>query len=463
MSTDASARLSPQEFIDERPLGRRQRLIVRAGLAMMIAEGLDTAVSAFVHRRIKEDWGVDDGTVTATVTLGILAMIAGGVAAGPLADRYGRRLVALAGTAVFGVFTAAMGLTGGIGLFTGFRIVACLGLGAVLPTGMALVADWMPARRRVQMVALVFAGVTGGTTIGGILASLLIPTAGWQMLLVLCGIAPLALIPAILRVVPESPGVLAARRRPREELRAALAAVFPDDDLTPVDWERSAQNKRARPGPKTVLSRRLFRTTILLWLCFYLGQAVTFVIVTYLPELAENGGLTESRAAVAVAAFGWGGLIGQFSVSYALRRFDRFRVLAALWAMTVTGLAAAALTSGRFVALLVTVFLLGLCLPAAASVLQAITAVAYPQSVRATALSWANSAGKVGPLVGGFSGGVMVDAGWSPAKALLVLALPIGSALTATLILRARIRKQQQEEPYAPTPRPLRELVSERS
>lgn len=461
MSTDASARPSPQEFIDQRPMGRRQRLIVTVGLLTMVAEGMDTTIAAFVYPRLKEDWGIDGQAVTATVALGVLAMIVGGVVAGPLADRYGRRLVTLVGTATFGVGTAAMGLTNGIGLFTGLRIVACLGLGAVLPTVVALVADWMPARRRVQMVALAFAGVTAGTTLGGLLAAVLIPAFGWETLLVVCGIVPLLLVPVIVRFVPESVSVLAARKRPQEELRGALAAVLPDEDLSHVHWEQSAVRKSARPAPRVILSRGFFRMTILLWLCFYLGQGVAFMIITYLPELAERAGLTEAKAAVSVAAFGWGGLIGQLSVAFVLKRFDRFRVLAALWVLTALGLGAAALTAGQFVALLLTAFLLGLCLPAATSVLQAITAVAYPPSARATGVSWANSAGKVGPLVGGVLGGVMVDAGWSLTKFLLVLAGPVASGFLATLGLRAR-RRGQQEESYTAAPRPLGGLVSER-
>jgi len=461
MSTDASARPSPQEFIDARPMGRRQRLIVKVGLLTMVAEGLDIAIAGFVYPRIKEDWGVGGGAVTVTVTLGVLAMIVGGVAAGPLADRHGRKIVTLAGTVCFGLCTAAMGFTQGIGLFAGLRTVACLGLGAVLPSMMVLVADWMPAGRRVQMVALAFAGVTAGTTVGGILASVLVPAFGWPTLLVVCGLAPLLLIPAIVRVVPESVSVLAARKRPREELRGALETVAPGEDLSRVDWDHSTERTRTRPTPRAVLSRGVARMTLLLWLCFFLGQGVAFVILTYLPELAEREGLTEAKAAVSVAAFGWGGLIGQLSVSFVLKRFDRFRVLALLWVMTVAGLGAAALAAGRFAALLVTAFLLGLCLPAATAVLQAVTAVAYPPAVRATAVSWANSAGKAGPLAGAVSGGIMVDAGWSLSAVMLVLTLPVALALLATLKLYARGRGQREEEPHTVAPRPVPGLGSE--
>ncbi|MHA4820296.1 MFS transporter [Streptomyces aculeolatus] len=462
MSTDASARPSPQEFVDARPMGPRQRLIVRVGLLTMIAEGLDTAIAGFVYPRIKEDWGVGGDTVTVTVTLGVLAMIIGGVAAGPLADRYGRKGVALAGVACFGLGTAAMGFTDSIVPFTSFRTVACLGLGAVLPTMMVLVADWMPAKRRVQMVALAFAGVTAGTTLGGILASILVPVFNWPVLLVVCGVLPLLLIPAIVKTIPESLGVLAARKRPREELHGVLASVAPGEDLSRVDFDHHTERKRPRPRPRAVFSRGFARTTLLLWLCFFLGQGIAFVIITYLPELAENEGLTDSKAAVSVAAFGWGGLIGQLSVSFVLKRFDRFRVLALLWVMTAVGLAAAALAAGRFVALLLTAFLLGLCLPAATAVLQAIAAVAYPPAVRATAVGWANSAGKAGPLAGGVTGGLMVDAGWSLSSVLLVLALPVALALAATLGLYARGRSARPEPP-ALEPRPLPGLDPERT
>jgi AAHS family 4-hydroxybenzoate transporter-like MFS transporter len=462
MTTDASAAPGPQEFIDHRPMGRRQRLIVAVGLLTMVAEGLDTSVVAFVYPRIRKEWDIDLSLVTATVTLSVLAMIAGGAAAGPLADRYGRKVVTLAGTAAFGLATLAMGFTDAIGPFAALRIVACLGLGAVLPTVMVLVADWMPAGRRVQMVALAFAGMTAGTTLGGVLASVLVPASGWQALLVVCGIVPLLLIPAIVRVIPESVSVLAARGRPAAQLRAAVAAVVPDADLSGVDWEHTAVRKRRRPSPRVVLSRDFARTTLLLWLCFFLGQGVAFVIITYLPLLAEREGLSDAKAAVSVAVFGWGGLIGQLSVSFVLKRFDRFRVLTALWVLTAAGLGAAAGTAGRFAALLGAAFLLGLCLPAATSVLQAAAAVAYPPSARATGVSWANSAGKTGPLVFGLLGGIVVDAGWSLAAVLLVLAAPVGAALLATLALPARGREHRTPAP-GPGTRPLPDLASERS
>ncbi|MEU2944374.1 MFS transporter, partial [Nocardiopsis alba] len=148
------------------------------------------------------------------------------------------------------------------------------------------------------------------------------------------------------------------------------------------------------------------------------------------------------------------------AVSFVLKRFDRFGVLSALWMLSVLGFVAAALWAAQFAALLAVVFVLGLCLPAANSALQAIAAVAYPPSARATGVSWANSVGKLGPVASGLLGGLMVDAGWTLGAVVLVLVIPVAICLAATLRLRARSRGPQTEG--LSTPHPLPTPASER-
>ncbi|MEU3664713.1 MFS transporter [Streptomyces sp. NPDC032940] len=442
-------------------MSRRQWLIVVLGLLMMVADGLDSTIASFVYPRIKDDWGTDMSVVTAIVTLSVVAMVAGGTAAGPLADRYGRKGVTVTGILVFGLGTAGMGLTQNVGAFAGLRLVACLGLGAILPTVMAMVADWTPAARRVQMVALAFAGVTAGIIVGGVLASVLIPAVGWPPLMAVCGIAPLLLIPAVVRYVPEPVSTLTALGRPEEEVRKALsAAVAAGQDVSHVALDQTSAQRRPESAARVVMSGDLARTTVLLWVCFFLAQGTAALLITYLPLLAERTGLTAAQAAVAVAAFGWGGLIGQLAVSFVLKRFDRFGVLSALWMLSVLGFVAAALWAAQFAALLAVVFVLGLCLPAANSALQAIAAVAYPPSARATGVSWANSVGKLGPVASGLLGGLMVDAGWTLGAVVLVLVIPVAICLAATLRLRARSRGPQTEG--LSTPHPLPTPASER-
>ncbi|MFF6992683.1 MFS transporter [Streptomyces sp. NPDC010273] len=464
MTTDATPRLSPQEFIDRGPMSRRQWLIVILGLLTMIAEGLDATIAAFVYPVLEKDWGTGIDAVTATVTLGILAMVAGGIATGPLADRHGRKGTTLAGIALFGLGTAAMALTHDIVTLAALRTLACLGLGAVLPGVMALVADWTPARRRSQMVTLSFTGVTAGTTLGGVLSALLLPAFGWRTLLAVTGLAPLLLIPALLRLVPESVSVLAAHHR-TADLHRALTAVAPDEDLThltrtapprPATPHPSHPSRPSRPSVRALLAKGLATTTLLLWLCCFIGLGVVFVLLSYLPLLSERTGLSTAQAGVIVALFGWGGLAGQLSVSFALKRLDRFRVLTALWALGTLALTAAALWAQQFAALLAAAFALGLCLPAANAALQAIAALAYPPSTRATGMSWAASMGKLGPVLCGVLGGLMVKAGWSLSTVLFTLTAPAVLCVLAAFTLQSRHHPTPRTHPSHPAPaRPL--------
>lgn len=176
------------------------------------------------------------------------------------------------------------------------------------------------------------------------------------------------------------------------------------------------------------------------------------------PLLGERTGLSTAQAGVVVAVFGWGGLAGQLSVSFALKRLDRFRVLTALWALGTLALTAAALGALQFPALLAAAFALGLCLPAANAALQAIAALAYPPATRATGMSWAASMGKLGPVLCGVLGGLMVKAGWSLSTVLFTLTAPTALCVLAALTLQARHRpapRTQQPRPATAPARPL--------
>lgn len=459
MNTRPLVPLSPQEFVDRTTMSRRQWTIVLLGLMMMIGEGLDATIATFVYPRIVKDWDTDLDAVTAAVTLGVLAMVIGGVAIGPLADRLGRRVIITSGIAVFGLGTAAMGLTQGVATLTVCRVVACLGLGAVLPSVIALVADWMPAARRGQMVALAFAGVTAGTMLGGALSAVMLPLAGWRVLLWVAGILPMLLIPAVLRFVPESLSVLATRPDAAKQVRAALTSVAPGEDLSGVDLDhrpaepgqgQPSAGKRRRPALRGIMSGELTSVTLLLWLCCFMSVGVVFLLISYLPLITEDMGMTASQGGVLVALLGWGGLMGQLALSWAFKRFDRFRVVIALWVAGGTALVTSSLWAEHFAALLPTAFVLGFFLSGSGSAVQVIAADVYPPAARATGVSWASSMGKLGPVGFGLLGGLMVKVGWSLGTVFVVLVVPVGICIVAGLRLRA-----QRAARSAPVPEPL--------
>jgi len=133
-------------------LSARQRLLVAVVMLTMASETLDIAVPGIVYPRLIQEWGIPIAAVTVSVTAAGLAMAVGSAVGGPIADRFGRRPVILVGVPLYGATTILMGFATSIEMFTGLRLLAGLGLGAVMPVLLASVAEGVPSGRRGAMV-----------------------------------------------------------------------------------------------------------------------------------------------------------------------------------------------------------------------------------------------------------------------------------------------------------------------
>jgi AAHS family 4-hydroxybenzoate transporter-like MFS transporter len=425
----------------------RQRIVVLLMFLAVVAEGLDISIASFVYPEIVRDWGTSLGAITTTVTTGVLAMALGGAVSGPVADRHGRTGVGIVGIVVFGLSTVSMAFTTSIGSFATFRTVACLGLGATMPVLMSVVADAVPERRRAQMVSLSFCGVAVGTILGGFLASAVIPACGWPALLFACGLAPIVLVPLIALLVPESPGLLMARGRPLAEARRALERLVPGGDVSTIDFPPpGGAGRRSRgSGIAVVLSRRYALTTVLLWVAFFIGVGVAFLILNYLPLMVGKQGFSSAQIGVLVGTFGGGALVGQVLVSFALSRFDRFLVVASLWALGLVGVCVVGAFTFGFAGLLLVAVGLGLSLSSVTAALNALGVLAYPPSARATGLGWASGAGRLGTVASGLLGGLMLAAGWTIDMIFLAMGAPVALGILTMLLLRCEDRRRRRD------------------
>src|ERR1041384_4192696 len=88
---------------------------------------------------------------------------------GPLTDRIGRPLVALISVSWFSVAMVGCALAPSVEVFGLCRFLGGLGLGGVMPTVVALTAEYSPEHRRSRNNALMFSGYP----VGGILAAVL--------------------------------------------------------------------------------------------------------------------------------------------------------------------------------------------------------------------------------------------------------------------------------------------------
>jgi MFS transporter, AAHS family, 4-hydroxybenzoate transporter len=337
---------------------------------------------------------------------GLVGLMLGAFAVGPLADRYGRKTMLAASMVVFGVASLASAFSGGLQGLTALRFVTGLGLGGAMPTSITLAAEYCPAERRASLVTLMFCGFTIGSALGGLIAAQVLDRYGWRPLLAGGGIAPLLLAPVLWRSLPES--VL--------YLQSSAAAR-----LSPV---RQLFESRLMPG------------TLALWLAFFMSLLVVYLLSNWMPTLVQRStGASLGHAALVTAMLQIGGTAGAIAVGRLMDAFDPHRVLGAVYVAGAACIVAISRSAADPWLMAAAVFGAGFCVSGGQVGANALSAEFYPTAYRATGVAWANGVGRGGSIVGSLLGGGMLALGWQVQTVYALVALPALVAGGALLVL----------------------------
>jgi MFS family permease len=169
-------------------------------------------------------------TVTGLVTSALLiGWATGGILFGWVTDRLGRARTLQLTIMTYALATAACALAPDLWTLVGLRFVASLGIGGEWAAGAALVAEVVPASRRVAAGALLYTSAPAGILLAGLVTDLLTkridvlaaqPDLAWRLVFV-TGVVP-ALFAAWIRRRIEEPEIW---RRERAE-HPRLAELF---------------------------------------------------------------------------------------------------------------------------------------------------------------------------------------------------------------------------------------------
>lgn len=174
--------------------------------------------------------------------------------------------------------------------------------------------------------------------------------------------------------------------------------------------------------------------TAALWVTYFMGLLVIYLLTGWLPTLMKDAGLTVSAAANITAMFQIGGTIGAIIVGWIMDRVRPAPVISAAYlggAVCVLGLAwIGALSSS----LAVLVFAAGFCMSGAQTGLNAFAPGRYPTVARATGVSWMLGMGRFGSIFGSAFGGALLGLGWQFGAILAMLAIPATLAGIAILV-----------------------------
>jgi putative MFS transporter len=177
----------------------------------------DFFVVGFLVSVLAPKWHLTFGqTSIMLMSAGIGAML-GALASGFLADRFGRKPLAVSGVLICGLSSGAIALIPEDGwiFFAILRFFVGFGLAAGAAAAVPAIVEFAPTRHRTLVTSLVVVPVAFGVLSASITASYLLPVVGWR------GLAAVGFLPIILAiltaiVMPESPRWLISKGRVRE-------------------------------------------------------------------------------------------------------------------------------------------------------------------------------------------------------------------------------------------------------
>ena len=436
---------TPTSSTPEQDARRRRSIawVVVLSAAALVFDGYDLVVYGTVVPVLLADPS-HLGTVTPAQagTLGSYALVGvlvGALAAGAVGDRIGRRKVMLVNLAWFSVGMAVTATTQSVSTFGLFRFFTGIGVGALVATVGALVAELAPPGQRNRYNAIVYSGVPAGGVLAALTAIALGDSIGWRGLFWIGALPIVVLLPLAIRFLPESPKWLVARGRIADAEAVSARTGIPVPAPEPVVADKV--------GFPALASRRFAFPTALLGLLSFAGLLLTYGLNTWLPQIMGEQGYGKNYALTFLLVLNLAAIGGGLLASYVADRVGAKRVVASTFVLAALALAVLPLSMPAAV-LFLAVGLAGVGTIGTQVLIYGLVSNYYPTNARAAGVAWCAGFGRLGGIVGPIIGGVLVGAGVGGSTAFqLFAAISLAGALVALAVPRPAHAEARRAEP----------------
>jgi AAHS family 4-hydroxybenzoate transporter-like MFS transporter len=399
---DSAMAVDVQDFLNRQRFSAFQWGIFAICFLIVLLDGFDTAAIGFIAPSLLKEWGLSKAALAPVLSAALFGLAAGGLVAGPCADRFGRKAVLVTAVALFGAACTGSAFSADLLQLTTLRFVTGLGLGAAMPNAVTLMSEYCPDQRRATLTNAMFCGFPLGAALGGFLAAWMIPQWGWRSVLLLGGAVPVVLAAVMLVRLPESVRYMVANRHPAERIRAVLHRIsHAAADAPSFCMAERAAAPVAGNGLRVILSRPYIVGTLMIWLAYFMGLVIFYSLINWMPILFKEAGLDARTATLAASLFPLGG-VGAILLGWLMDRFSPNRIIALCFSLSAVSIYAIGLSAGSVGLLMSVVFIAGTLMNTAQSSLPALAAAFYPTQGRATGVAWMMGVGRFGGVAGSF-------------------------------------------------------------
>ncbi len=180
-------------------------LALWAALLGFMLDAMDVLLYVFALQTLRAEFGWSNAQAGLVSSVTLITSSAGGVLAGALSDRLGRRRVLIYTILLYSFASAGTAFSRGLWDLIFWRALVGLGLGGEWSAGATLVAESWPAAQRARAVSFMQSGWALGYMAAAGLSALILPNFGWRALF-LAGVLP-ALLTVFIRRKVEEPAV----------------------------------------------------------------------------------------------------------------------------------------------------------------------------------------------------------------------------------------------------------------
>ena len=199
--TPASAETRPLPWWKEPTRG--QWLSFLAAWVGWVLDAFDFTIYLLVMPEMAKEFGVGVTVLAGSITLTLLMRLAGGVAAGAVADRWGRKLPLMLSVIWLALCDGAVAFAPSITWVLVLRTLFGFGMGAEWTSGATLAMENWPERSRGIASGILHGGWAIGYLLAAVVSAFVVPLWGWRALFVIAAVPALLALP-IRYWVPES-------------------------------------------------------------------------------------------------------------------------------------------------------------------------------------------------------------------------------------------------------------------
>lgn len=422
----------PREIIRQTPMGARQWIVVVLMVLLNALDGFDVLSSAFAAPGITADWGIARPALGVVLSAELVGMGFGSVLLGGAADRYGRKFTMIACLVLMAIGMYLASIAAAVQPMVAYRFLTGIGIGGMLTTTNAVVAESTNSRWRSVAIAVYVAGYPLGAIIGGIAASeWLLPTYSWHAVFLFGAVVTAVLVPVILLLVPETAAYLATKRNLAGVNRTLGAFGKPAISDLPVIVAGTA-----KPRVTDILSNPNLRPVTLLLAFGYTFHCITFYyILKFGVQIVSDypPGYPPAQAATVLTYANIGGFMGSALFGFVMARLG-IRWPTALM-LLIGAMMVAYFGTGRdtLKAWQMATMIAGFFTNAAISGYYAAYARGFPAYARATGTGFVLGVGRLGAAGSPLLAGALF--GWLGDEQLLTVSIIMAMGSVVSLVL----------------------------